>query len=77
MNNKLFNFNNKTTGELKCCPKCDEELEEARKTKLTIKDLKKQWFYSKFLICNSCGYIKFDNKYQIIIDYEIKRLLNF
>ena len=47
------------------CPKCGGALEVIYKRKLTLKDLKKNWFYSQFIKCTSCSYILLDNNYKI------------
>ena len=63
--NKLYNESNfpDSVGE---CPKCGGKLRFVKKTKLTNKDLKKQWFFTQFLKCNNCSYIKLDNNDRII-----------
>lgn len=57
------------------CPHCQTILIKAKKEKLKLKDLKKQYFYTQFLKCPNCDYIKFDNSYKIEVGQDVRNLI--
>ena len=63
--NKLYTDSN-FIEDLTACPKCGGKLTVRKKRKLTRKDLRKQWFYTQFIKCSKCSYIKLDNEYRIM-----------
>lgn len=53
----------KLRGEV--CEQCGKIMQERSYKKITKKILKKAFYYSKWNFCQSCKFIKFDNKYKV------------
>ena len=47
------------------CPKCSCDFTKREHAQITEKQLKRPYYFSQWLYCKSCGYMKMEEKYKV------------